>query len=125
MKHLFRVLTATALLTSGWSFAEDGKNSETVVKTVGANAKEAVKNDSEKPVGTKHRLDKAEDLTPEQRVAKRKAMAAKREARITALKAKKANGKLTAEEEQQLARLELVGHHGPKTKGAKQDHEAK
>lgn len=123
MKHLFRVLTATALLTSGWSFAEDGKNSETVVKTGGA--KEAVKTESAETAGTKHRLDKAEDLTPEQRLAKRKAMAAKREARITVLKAKKANGKLTAEEEQQLTRLELVGHHGPKAKNAKPDHEAK
>ena len=116
MKHLFRLITAAALLTSGWSFAAEAKSSDAAAPNGSAQGEQAK---------GKHRPANPDQLTPEERQAKRKEMAAKREAKLKELKAKKAAGSLTAKEEKQLVRLEHGGRPVSGAKVEKKDSDAK
>ena len=95
MKNLFRWMTVAALMGGGFLFAAE----DTTTPKDGKDAK-VEKADAPK------RGPADENLTPEQREARRKEMAAKRTAKLKELKEKKAAGTLTEKEQKMLDRLE-------------------
>lgn len=95
-------MTVAALLAGGFSYAADDATAP----------KDATpKTDKPATAEAAPRKSKAADdaLTPEQRAAKRKEMAAKRAKRLKDLKEKKAAGTLSEKEQEQLTRLEKAG----------------
>ena len=121
MKNL---ITITAVLAfTGTALADDMAKKAPEPKKEAP--KDAAKKDAPKDApkdGKDAKVEKAErprrggpadeSLTPEQRATRRKEMAAKREAKLTELKEKKAGGTLTEKEQQQLDRLEKSGRPG-------------
>jgi hypothetical protein len=107
MKSFVLLLTAATWLTqvTTTSFA-----AEATPASPTAADRPVTSTTTETPESTakKRRPETASDLTPEQRQARRKEMAAKREARIKALEAKQAAGTLSAKEKDQLTRLHQV-----------------
>ena len=99
MKNLFRLITVASVLGGGFLFAAE------------ADAAKDAKASTEKPAHAKG-APAEENLTPEQREARRKEMAAKRAAKLKELKEKKTAGTLSEKEQKQLERLEKGGRPG-------------